>query len=938
MTRFFPVAPSSSLDARRVSPASIPSATDAPVHIVGTEGDDQLYGTEEVDLIEGLGGDDAIEASGSNDTVLGGAGNDWLWGGTGNNLLDGGDGDDRVSAYKGGNTVLLGQGNDEVRLFETSGNNTIDGGEGYDKIYVVLSTAATAVTTVAHGGAADDRLDVSGADRNALANVVLYGDAGSDVFALEGKGSPRLSIADFDTGAGGDRVNVDYMIPSSVPQGVNPFGKVGILRLVQQGADTLLQRDADGAAGTAYGFETALVLAGVNAASLTRAHIDGNIDPHGLSVVTGTEGNDTLEGSSTDDQIYGLGGRDVVHGGYGNDYIEGGDETGAGDWIAGGLGKDTLKGGAGDDNLYGEREADLLDGGNGNDTLVGGEGNDTIDGGDGDDDLNDGSGGGDLDYDAGRNTVYGGAGNDLLRIDGRYGDLLDGGSGDDTLVGGNGSDTLDGGSGNDWFDMSTYNTYDFVSDTIVLGGDGDDTIAVAGGMSAENFLVTGGSGRDTIVFTDAADSYEKVIVTDFQAGPGGDLLDARFEQKENSNPFGSAGYLRLVQSGADTLYQFDGDGGAGTEYSFRTLATLKDVQASQIGAQNIIFGFNPDGSPTTMVQTGTSGNDKLAGSQIDDTIIGGAGQDTLEGNGGNDVMRGDDGNDAMNGGEGTDRLDGGTGHDTIVGGNGSDELFGGAGNDHLSDGGLQVDQNQVYGGDGDDVLEGRFGGGSYSGGNGNDTLTMTYGIQVADGGAGNDTLVATDGYNIQLNGGSGDDLLTYYGPGNSGLFGGSGRDVLNIVSDVYVTSSSVVAGGGAGDDTIKLVRNAAHIQVNATGGEGVDTYELSGAGRLGTLTIKDFMVGAGGDRFDVSDLFTAAMRATDPYEAGVLLLVKNGSSTVITLDRDGKAGPETGYVLATLENTTPASVKAHIVYTETPATSAAAIELVGLASVDMQLG
>ena len=276
MPRFFPVPPSRSPDARHVVLESIPSATDAPVHIVGTAGDDSLYGTEEVDLIEGLGGDDAIEARGSNDTLLGGTGNDWLWGGTGNNVLDAGDGNDWVSAYNGGNTVLLGRGNDGMRLFETNGNNTIDGGEGDDKIYIVLSSAETAVTTVAHGGSGDDLLGVSWRDPSGLANVVLYGDAGSDVFAVDGTGSPHLTIADFDTGAGGDRLNVNYMITNYPTQSANPFGKVGILRFVQQGADALLQRDADGAAGTAYGFETALVLAGVNAASLTRAQIDGN--------------------------------------------------------------------------------------------------------------------------------------------------------------------------------------------------------------------------------------------------------------------------------------------------------------------------------------------------------------------------------------------------------------------------------------------------------------------------------------------------------------------------------------------------------------------------------------------------------------------------------------------------------------------------------------
>jgi len=48
-----------------------------------------------------------------------------------------------------------------------------------------------------------------------------------------------------------------------------------------------------------------------------------------------------------------------------------------------------------------------------------------------------------------RVVIYGGARNDSLRIRGRTGSLLDGGTGNDVLRGGSGADVLRGGPGRD---------------------------------------------------------------------------------------------------------------------------------------------------------------------------------------------------------------------------------------------------------------------------------------------------------------------------------------------------------------------------------------------------------------------------------------------------------------------------------------------------------
>lgn len=82
------------------------------------------------------------------------------------------------------------------------------------------------------------------------------------------------------------------------------------------------------------------------------------------TVVTGTNGRDTLDTGGGPQTIYARNGADVVH--------------------AGG-GPDTVHGGRGPDKLFGEGGPDMLDGGNGRDVLVGGRGPDVSTGGKGPD-------------------------------------------------------------------------------------------------------------------------------------------------------------------------------------------------------------------------------------------------------------------------------------------------------------------------------------------------------------------------------------------------------------------------------------------------------------------------------------------------------------------------------------------------------------------------
>src|SRR6266850_1856903 len=82
-----------------------------------------------------------------------------------------------------------------------------------------------------------------------------------------------------------------------------------------------------------------------------------------MATFNGTEGNDSLSGSTDNDTINGLGGNDFLAGGAGNDTVFG---DGGNDWLEGGAGNDSLSGGGGQDDLvfreFGAANADTVGG------------------------------------------------------------------------------------------------------------------------------------------------------------------------------------------------------------------------------------------------------------------------------------------------------------------------------------------------------------------------------------------------------------------------------------------------------------------------------------------------------------------------------------------------------------------------------------------------
>ncbi|HEX8614812.1 MAG TPA: calcium-binding protein [Telluria sp.] len=887
----------------------LPGGIDDGETLIGDERDDGIFGSALNDRYEGNGGADTIESGAGHDTLLGGAGADALYAQEGDDRIEGGDGNDTLNGGEGANTLLGGAGDDLLRV-EYAGDSVLDGGDGNDSLYAGGYQPKEFGSVQLFGGAGDDVIDIS--DGSPAVTVSATGGSGRDTFRLWTFGTPEstvnVTVTDFSVGAGGDLIDL-FLWNLPFNYSGNPFGTDGYLRLEQRGADTVLSHDSDGAAGTTSSMVDVMTLRNVTATSLTSAHFKQGYDPSAGffgRVLTGTAGADSISGDARAEHIIGLAGSDTLQGGAGNDLVEGGDD---GDLLQGGAGNDSLFGGNGDDTLAGEAGNDSVVGGLGKDILGGGAGDDDVGGDDGDDILTDVEG---------NNVLRGGWGNDIIVSTGAGSDKVDGGDGDDTVTGGAG-DTLDGGAGNNHLFADF--TGGAKGTVRMTGGLGDDVLTFGASLAFQDVVASGGSGSDTYVVAPGARGGQ-VYMTDFHLGYRNDVLDLdalipQVAANYVSNPFGALGFLRVQQRGNSTLVQFDEDGAAGSAAGFRTILTLDGLVPSQLTANHIAGGMNPNGSEDGIHLRGLHYDEIINGGRSNDVLDGDQGDDVLVGFQGNDVLRGGRHNDTLHGGEGNDLLEGGDDNDTLLGDAGADTLDGGAGNDDLN------------GSEGNDILRGGGGDDSLNGGNGNDALYADTGDDVLDGGAGNDTLEGGSG-NAQLNGGNGNDVLKVAGSGNSGLFGGRGADVIEVRGTQQVVAGRVVASGGEDADTIIFTRGAFdNTALTASGGAGIDTYVLRGEGRLGSLTVKDFTAGAGGDRLDLAGLASPA---------GVLEFVQSGSATLVRFDADGAAGPLAAATLMTLQNVLASSMTGDNVVDVAGTVAAAPVELVGVASAGFLLG
>ncbi|SOC06419.1 Ca2+-binding RTX toxin-like protein [Rhodobacter maris] len=386
--------------------------------------------------------------------------------------LTGTAGDDMLSLTTGSGTLLGDAGNDI--LSDGPGCDRLQGGAGAD-IFVLCADGQT--DTILDVTPGEDRIDLSGwpmfyAARQALYIATATGATlrfGDEVLVLRSAAGKPLTLQDiaalipFVTSH--FEVTVQPLLhsdPDPVPESPETPG----LHLTGTDGDDSL----DGGAGSD-------VIDGGNGDD--RLFGEGGDD-----WLAGRGGNDSLDGGDGNDSLASAAGDDVIHGGAGNDNIGAGtghdtvfSEAGH-DTIGGGAGRDSLSGGADNDAISGGPGNDRLFGDDGADSLAGGIGNDRVDGGAGEDDL----GGG-----PGCDTLLGGSGDDRLG----------GGEGDDALFGESGDDFLAGGGRNDR----------------LSGGEGADTL---NGGTGEDWLA-GGAGADLFVFN-LLTAGEHDVIADFETG------------------------------------------------------------------------------------------------------------------------------------------------------------------------------------------------------------------------------------------------------------------------------------------------------------------------------------------------------------------------------------------------------------------------------------
>jgi len=474
----------------------------------------------------------------------------------GDNTIAGTDGAEQINAG-GGDDVVNGAGGDDL-IYGDWGNDTINAGAGNDLIY---------------GQGGDD---------------VLSGGAGDDIFRVTGRYSDTDCTFEgydsYDGGAGKDTIRA---FGGDVDIGMTAFAASNGIEVV----------DASGATGTVrlLGDWNANVLdfSGVSLLG-GKIVIDGG---GGNDTITGSAGDDIIEGGDWGDQsIAGGAGNDVIHGGGGDDVLSGG--TGNDTFRVTGCnsdkdctfeGYDSYDGGAGQDKIvaYGTKvdigmtafstanSVETIDatGATGSVRLLGDWCDNVLDFSGisllGSNIVIDGGGGND--------TIIGSAGNDVIEC---------GDWGEQNISGGAGNDVIHGGAGND----------------LLSGGAGDDTFRVTGNKNSafEDYdSYDGGAGKDRIV---AYGNTVDIGMTAFGPTNGVEVIDAT----------GAQGVIRIIGDWNDNTLDFSG--------------------TSFLGKISV------DGGGGNDKLTGTSGDDTLLGSGGDDVLIGGLGSDKLTGGAGKDVF------------------------------------------------------------------------------------------------------------------------------------------------------------------------------------------------------------------------------------------------------------------------------------------------------------
>jgi Ca2+-binding RTX toxin-like protein len=481
-------------------------------------------------------------------------------------------------------------------------------------------------------------------------------------------------------------------------------------------------------------------------------------------------------------------------------------------------------------------------------------------------------------------------------------DTIDGGAGADQMSGLKGADTYivdnvgdrvveAAGGGKDTVKASVSHTLAdnvenlVLTGTAALSGTGNALANKLTGNAGSNLLdglggadtMVGGKGNDTYRVDNAGD-----VVTE-KAGQGIDTVSTSVDYTLG------AGVENLTMSSGGTA----GIKGYGNELANTMSDWIGSDLLSGLDGNDTLNGGTVLGPNSSDTLDGGQGNDVLNAGRYNyssDKLYGGEGNDTLTVKAGSNSLYGDGGDDLLVSGSGglyssSDYLDGGAGIDTLQGGGG---LSGGDGDDLMTTNAFTA---SASGGEGNDSISGT-GGAGYSnlwvdGGGGHDSIdsfALNNHLNVY-GGDGNDTIEGGAQMNVRIEAGTGDDVVTAYratgAPGEVTVLAGDGNDAVSatnyngdctvdggIGDDVLsgrTNQGSVTVDGGAGNDTL----SSAHGMAALTGGDGSDLFVLSAKQVLHTDEVWTTDFTSGADHLGISQA-TLAVGNGDLYADGAV--------------------------------------------------------------------
>lgn len=883
------------------------------------EGYDRINSSIDYTLLDNFEG---LELFGYAQVGIGNAADNQLIGNAQNNSLDGAVGADVMIGRRGDDTYQVDNAGDDVQEAADEGNDRVLSSVDYVLSENVENLELIGGAVQATGNAADNEIKANELDNEIEGgggNDIIEGREGADVLK-GGDGNDMLLGGDgddtLDGGSGADTLT----------------GGLGDDLYVVGTGDSVDEESGGGydtVRGGNYTLGEHLEALEVTTGSGTGNALDNRI--------TGSMGNNHLDGKAGADQMIGLGGNDIYvvdnegdraieQFGGGTDEVrsyinyEIGDNveklvllTGAVTGTGNGL-NNMLIGNAANNTLNGLQGADVMEGEGGDDLYHVDHTADAVweDLGGGIDTVRS-SVNHELDANVENLELIGsalsGVGNTAVnRITGNeLNNTLDGGQGADILTGRLGDDrylvdnTFDqiveqDNEGNDTvvsflssFTLGTYfenlelgagagNGTGNARNNTLLGNSGANTLD--GGLGADE--MRGGSGNDRYTVDNTGD---RVIELNLQ---GTDTVTSSIDYELGDN------LENLTLSGSAAV-------GTGNSLSNVILGNnLRNTLDGKQGADSMEGGaesdiYYVDHAGDQVIENLNQGDVDMVHSSVDFAL--GANVERLWLNGSavsgtgnelNNLLIGNDMNNVLSGGAGADSITGGAGNDTLDGGAGVDELYGSAGDDILGIDG--VSRDLAKGDEGNDTIYVRGTMGAVFGGEGIDTLIADFRDSTAGIYAslnGNFNGISTYEFErVEVTGGAFNDLMLG-GGGNDVIAGGAGRD------DLWGYEGDDRLNGGSGGDWL-------------TGGTGRDTFEYSYASDAAAgEIITDFVSGV--DRIEVDSTYNPGYQIVvdaNHFRVQARDLDNNGSleSTVLQIDYNG--GGDSFSDLVALRNAT----------------------------------